>query len=116
MLHFKYFFQQIQVLNILNMLHTLRFSLQNAVYFIMLPFLEKKKKKIEEYNEAVHQLFIDFKEAYDSVMREVLCNILLGFSITMKLAQLIKMCLNETCCRVQVGKHFFFFFPIRNGL
>ena len=25
--------------NILNMLHTLHFSLQNAVYFIMLPFL-----------------------------------------------------------------------------
>jgi len=25
--------------NGLNMLHTLRFSLQNAVYFIMLPFL-----------------------------------------------------------------------------
>ena len=25
--------------SILNMLHTLRFSLQNAVYFIMLPFL-----------------------------------------------------------------------------
>jgi len=39
MLHFIYFFQQIQVLSILNMLHTLRFSLQNAVYFIMLPFL-----------------------------------------------------------------------------
>ena len=33
------FFQQIKVLSILNMLHTLRFSLQNAVYFIMLPFL-----------------------------------------------------------------------------
>jgi len=27
------------VLSILNMLHTLRFSLQNAVYVIMLPFL-----------------------------------------------------------------------------
>jgi len=26
-------------LSILNMLHTFRFSLQNAVYFIMLPFL-----------------------------------------------------------------------------
>jgi len=26
-------------MNTLNMLHTLRFSLQNAVYFIMLPFL-----------------------------------------------------------------------------
>jgi len=39
MLHFMYFFQQLQVLSILNMLHTLRFSLKNAVYFIMLPFL-----------------------------------------------------------------------------
>jgi len=26
-------------MSILNMLHTVRFSLQNAVYFIMLPFL-----------------------------------------------------------------------------
>jgi hypothetical protein len=34
------FIQQIYVLNILNMLHTLRFfPLQNATYFIMLPFL-----------------------------------------------------------------------------
>jgi hypothetical protein len=34
------FIQQIYVLNILNMLHTLRFfPLQNVVYFIMLPFL-----------------------------------------------------------------------------
>jgi hypothetical protein len=39
MLHFIYFFQQLYVLSILNMLHTLRFSLQNSVYFIMLPFL-----------------------------------------------------------------------------
>jgi len=38
-LHFIYFFKQIYVLSIFNMLHTLRFSLQNAVYFIMLPFL-----------------------------------------------------------------------------
>jgi len=34
--------------------------------------LEKKW----EYNEAVHQLFIDFKKAYDSVRREVLYNII----------------------------------------
>jgi hypothetical protein len=37
---FYLFIQQIYVLNILNMLHTLRFfPLQNAVYFVMLPFL-----------------------------------------------------------------------------
>jgi hypothetical protein len=38
MLHFIYLFST-NITNILNMLHTLRFSLQNAVYFIMLPFL-----------------------------------------------------------------------------
>jgi len=38
MLHFIYFFQQIYVLSILNMVHTLRFSFQNAVYF-MVPVL-----------------------------------------------------------------------------
>jgi hypothetical protein len=32
--------------------------------------------KKNEYNEAVHQLFIDFKRAYDSVRREILYNIL----------------------------------------
>jgi len=37
---FYIFIQQIYVLNILNMLRTLRFfSVQNVVYFIMLPFL-----------------------------------------------------------------------------
>jgi hypothetical protein len=43
---------------------------------------------------VVHQLFIDFKEAYDSVKREVLYIILIEFSIPMKLVRLIKMCLN----------------------
>jgi len=36
--------------------------------FYIRQILEKKW----EYNEAVHQLFIDFKKAYDSVRREVL--------------------------------------------
>jgi hypothetical protein len=49
-------------------------------------------KKKCEYNERVHQLFIDFKKAYDSVTREVLYNILVEFGIPMKLVTLIKMC------------------------
>ena len=52
-------------------------------------------KKIWEYNEAVHQLYIDFKKAYDSVRREVLYNILIKFDIPMKLVRLIKIYLNE---------------------
>jgi hypothetical protein len=64
----------------------------------------------------VHQLFIDFKKAYDSVRREVLYNIFIEFGIPKKLVRLIKMCLAETCCRVWVGKNLSDVFPIRNGL
>ena len=69
-----------------------------------------------EYNEAVHQLFIDFKKAYDSFRREVLYNILIEFGIPMKLVRLIKMCLTEMYSRVQVGKNLSDMFTIRNGL
>ena len=68
------------------------------------------------YNEAVHQLFIDFKKAYDSVRREVLYNILIEFGIPKKLVRLVKMCLTETYSRVWVGKNLSEIFPIRNGL
>jgi hypothetical protein len=64
----------------------------------------------------VHQLFVDFKKAYDSVRREVLYNILIEFGIPVKLVRLIKMCLNETYNRVRVGKHLSDRFPIKNGL
>jgi hypothetical protein len=64
----------------------------------------------------VHQLFIDFKKAYDSVRREVLYNILIEFGVPMKLVRLIKMCLSEMYSRVWVGKHLSDTFPIKNGL
>ena len=64
----------------------------------------------------MHQLFIDFKKAYDSVRREVLYNILIEFGIPMTLVRLTKMCLAATYSRVQVGKNLSKMFPIRNGL
>jgi len=69
-----------------------------------------------EYTEAVHHLFIYFKKAYDLVRREVLYNILIEFGFPLKLVRLIKMCLNETCSRVRVGKNLSDMFPIKNGL
>jgi len=60
--------------------------------FCIRQILEKKW----EYNEAVHQLFIGFKKAYDSVRRKVLYNILIDFGAPKKLVMLIKMCLTET--------------------
>jgi hypothetical protein len=59
--------------------------------FCICQILEKKW----DYNETVHQLFIDFKKAYVSVGREVLYNILIEFGVPMKQVRLIKMCLKK---------------------
>ena len=59
-----------------------------------------------EHKEAVCQLFIDFKKAYDSFSREVLYNILIALGIPKKLVTLIKMCLTETYSRVRSRQEF----------
>jgi hypothetical protein len=51
----------------------------------------------------VHQLFADFKKAYNSVRREVLYNILIHLEVPMKLVRLIKICINETYSKVHIG-------------
>jgi len=62
------------------------------------------------YNEAVHQLFIDFKEAYESVRKEVL------YIINPKtLVRLIKICHSENYSTIPAGKHLSDMFLIRNG-
>lgn len=52
--------------------------------FCIHQMLEKKL----EYGGTVHELFIDFKEVYDSVRWEGLYNILLEFRIPVKLVRL----------------------------
>jgi hypothetical protein len=86
-------------------------STADQIFYIR-QILEKKR----EYNGTVHQLFIDFKKAYDSVKREVLYNILLEFGVPHKLVRLIKMCLNETYSKVRIGKLLSDKFRIQNGL
>jgi hypothetical protein len=74
--------------------------------------LEKKW----EYNETVHQLFIDFKKAYDTVRRVVLYNILIEFGVPMKLVRPNRMRLNETYSKVRIVKHLSDIFPMENSL
>jgi len=62
----------------------------------------------------VHQLFIDFKTAFDSVRNKVLYNFLIEFGIPMKLVRLLKLCRNETCSIVWLGKHLSDMFPVKN--
>jgi len=90
---------------------------QNHIRFTYHIFcIRQYLKEKSEYNEAVHQLFIDFKKADGSVRWEEMYNILIEFGIPMKSVQLTKMCLNETYSRFRVCKHLSDVFPIRNGL
>jgi hypothetical protein len=61
-------------------------STTDQIFYIQ-QILEKKW----EYNGTVHQLFIDFRKAYDSVRRKVLYNVLFKLGIPRKAAGLIKM-------------------------
>jgi hypothetical protein len=81
-------------------------------YFAFIKYCGKKW----EYNETVHQLYIDLKKTYDLVRREVLYSILIEFGVPIKLLRLIKMCLNEMYSKVRIGKHLSDNFPIQNGL
>ncbi|KAJ4445250.1 hypothetical protein ANN_07051 [Periplaneta americana] len=69
--------------------------------FIQSTHLEDNGEKWE-YKGTVHQLFIDFKKAYDSVKREVLYDILIEFGIPKKLVRLIKIYLSETHSKVRI--------------
>jgi len=64
----------------------------------------------------VNQLFKYFKNAYDSIRKVALYNILFDSGIPMKLVRLIKRCLNETYSRIRVGKNLSDMFPSKNGL
>jgi hypothetical protein len=55
-------------------------STTDQIFYIR-QILEKKW----EYSETVHQLFIGFMKACDSVRREVMYNILIEFGVPMKL-------------------------------
>jgi hypothetical protein len=52
----------------------------------------------------------------DEYKAQVLYNILIEFGIPRKLVGLIKMCLNETYSRVNIGKKLSDKFSIQNGL
>jgi hypothetical protein len=50
----------------------------------------KTKEREGKSSGILHQLFIDFKKASNTVARKMLCNILTKLSIPIKLLRLIK--------------------------
>jgi hypothetical protein len=77
--------------------HQCGFRRNSSVLIRFSAFVRHWRKKWE-YNSTSNstiaiQLFINFKQAHDSMGREVFYSILIEFGVPMKLVRLIKMCL-----------------------
>ena len=84
-------------------------TVQLLIYFMFFKYLRKN-------GNTTKQCIIYIQTSRKPMMREVLYNILIEFCIPMKLARLIKICMNENYNRVRAGKHLSDMFPVRNGL
>ena len=73
-------------------------------------------QKCWEYNIDVYQIFVDFKQAYDSIDRSVLYNIMLNFGIPAKLVRLTRMTMTNTVSQVRVQNRLTDLFETRTGL
>ena len=78
--------------------------------------LRQALEKYWEYNKTSYHIFVDFRQAYDSVHRASLWNILKSFHIPAKLIRLIQMCYTNTKCRIRVGGEYTRPFDIQGGL
>jgi hypothetical protein len=68
-------------------------------------FLQTVIEELEkacEYKVDIHQLYIDYKQAYDTINRAKLVEIMKEFGIPMKLVRLIKMTIANTHSKVKI--------------
>ena len=74
---------------------SINLEVTDQILIIHYTFVRYLRKKWEYYG-TVYEIFIDFKKAFDLIMRGVLCNILIEIAVSMKLGRLTRFCLNET--------------------
>ena len=73
-------------------------------------------EKYREYNKPHYHIFIDFKQAYDSIHRESLWNIMAYFDIPSKLIRLVTACYSNSRVSVMVNGNQTEAFNISGGL
>jgi hypothetical protein len=95
--------------------HYCGFRLNRSAEDHMLCICQILEEKFE-YNQTVHQLFIDFKKAYDSVRVEVFYCVLIEWEVPMKLVRMFKICLHEMYSKVHIGIHLSNNLPHQNAL
>ena len=60
-------------------------------------------EKCFEFNTDLHILFVDYKQAFDSVNRVELLNIMEGYGIPKKLIRLVDMTMKESNARITIA-------------
>lgn len=73
-------------------------------------------EKCKEYNVEIHQLFVDFRAAYDSVKRSKLWRVMEEFGIPSKLISLTKLTLCGATSRVRIRNKLSEAFDVMEGL
>lgn len=73
-------------------------------------------EKCWEYKVNLHMLFIDFRQAFDSIVRDNLFNALIGFRVPSKLIRLVRMTLKNSNAKVLVSGKVSHEFPITSGV
>ncbi len=73
-------------------------------------------EKMWEHGQVMHQLFEDFKKAYDFIKKSKMYQILVLLGVPKKLVGLIRVCLNGSRGRVRVGRNASEPFEIHDGV
>lgn len=73
-------------------------------------------EKYYEHDKELFMIFVDFKQAYDSINRQKLWTALRNFEIPEKLVRIIEICNSNTYCRVRYRGELSLQFEVRSGL
>jgi hypothetical protein len=73
-------------------------------------------EKCHEYNIDLHNIFIDFSQAFDTVNRDVIYNSLIKHNIPDKLVKLINLTMQQTKMKVRVNNSYSEWYEMKTGV
>jgi len=73
-------------------------------------------KKGYEYNTDIHNIFIDYTHAFDSIQRNKILDSLIQYKIPPKLIRLVKLTLENTMAKVKVNNVYTSEFRVESGV
>lgn len=73
-------------------------------------------EKCHEFKIELHNIFVDYSQAFDSVSRNKIIDCLREYEVPMKLIKLINLTLIETIARVKINDNISEFFNVRTGV